>query len=203
MWNARICIWEAAGYLAGLTAIKGQIYSSDTGRSGAMAEPVRDLVNQMVDYYLNQKGAYEVYYYTTGVYEKTKDPQRAASEGLAYAYRQFLEKKGESSGEKQEAYSQEAGFFQMLEGRAPEEEFRRGARLLEENWRDFLAALALDKEGKGIVLRMQRYSPWGALAEAEERRRERDQKAEQIFLKQALVVTVIALLYFLWRFFLR
>ncbi|MCI8375803.1 MAG: hypothetical protein HFI29_10270 [Lachnospiraceae bacterium] len=194
---------EAAGYLAGLTAIKGQIYSSDTGRSGAMAEPVRDLVNQMVDYYLNQKGAYEVYYYTTGVYEKTKDPQRAASEGLAYAYRQFLEKKGESSGEKQEAYSQEAGFFQMLEGRAPEEEFRRGARLLEENWRDFLAALALDKEGKGIVLRMQRYSPWGALAEAEERRRERDQKAEQIFLKQALVVAVIALLYFLWRFFLR
>ena len=53
------------------------------------------------------------------------------------------------------------------------------------------------------MLRMQRYSPWGALAEAEERRRERDQKAEQIFLKQALVVTVIALLYFLWRFFLR
>ena len=191
---------EAVGYLSALTVIKGQIYSADVGQSGAMAEPMRSLVNQMVDHYLHQRGAYEVYYYTMNVYEKTKEPQKAAEEGLAYAYRMFLEKKADVSGQKQHAYSQEAGFLQMLEGRTQEEEFRKGARLLEENWRDFLSALG--QEGKGIVLRMQRYSPWAALAAAEEQRKARDQKAEQIFLKQALVVMAIVLLYLFWRFFL-
>ena len=190
---------EAAGYLAGLTAIKGQIYSSDTGRSGAMAEPVRDLVNQMVDYYLNQKGAYEAYYYTTGIYEKTRDPQKAAKEGLAYAYGLFLEKRGNIPYKEQVAYSNEAGFFQMLSGRTLEEDFRKGAGLLEEDWKDFLSALG--REGKNITLRMQRYSPWGAMMEAEERRKARDQKAERLFLKQALVVAAVVILYFIGRRF--
>ena len=108
---------EVVGYLAALTSIKGEIYLSGNGRSGDMDSPVKSLVNQMVDYYLNQKGAYEAYYHTTGIYEKTKDAQRAASEGLAYAYRLFLEKKGDAAYRNQRAYSEEAGFFQMLGGR--------------------------------------------------------------------------------------
>ncbi|MCI8863081.1 MAG: hypothetical protein HFI20_11455 [Lachnospiraceae bacterium] len=188
---------EVVGYLAALTSIKGEIYLSGNGRSGDMASPVKSLVNQMVDYYLNQKGAYEAYYHTTGIYEKTKDAQRAASEGLAYAYRLFLEKKGDAAYRNQRAYSEEAGFFQMLGGRTLEEDFRRGTRLLEENWRGFLAALG--QEGRGITLRAQRYSPWGAVMEAEERRKARDQKAEKVFVRQMLVVVVLVAGYLLWR----
>lgn len=188
---------EAAGYLAALTAIKGEVYLSDTGRSGAMDTPIKSLINQMVDYYLNQKGAYEAYYYTAGIYEKTRDPEKAVEEGLAYAYRLFLEKKENAAYKEQTAYSDEAGFFQMLSGRTLEEDFRKGARLLEENWKDFLSAL--DREGRSITLRMQRYSPWGAMMEAEERRKARDQKAERLFLKQALVVAVIVFLYIIGR----
>lgn len=188
---------EAAGYLAALTAIKGEVYLSNAAQSGAMDAPVKSLINQLVDYYLNQKGAYEAYYYTVGIYEKTKDPQKAVEEGLAYAYRLFLEKKGNAAYKEQTAYSDEAGFFQMLSGQTMEENFRKGARLLEENWKDFLAALG--REGRSITLRMQRYSPWGAMMEAEERRKARDQKAEQLFLKQALVVAVIVFLYMIGR----
>lgn len=191
---------EAIGYLAALTSIKGEIYLSGSGRSGEMASPVKSLVNQMVDYYLNQKGAYETYYHTTGIYEKTKDAQKAASEGLIFAYRLFIEKKGNAAYRNQGAYSEEAGFFQMLGGRTLEENFRRGAQLLEENWREFLSALG--QEGRGITLRMQqRYSPWGAMMEAEERRKARDQKTEQVFLRQALMVVVLVVIYLLWKVF--
>lgn len=190
---------EVVGYLAALTSIKGEIYLSGNGRSGDMASPVKSLVNQMVDYYLNQKGAYEAYYHTTGIYEKTKDAQRAASEGLAYAYRLFLEKKGDAAYRNQRAYSEEAGFFQMLGGRTLEEDFRRGTRLLEENWRGFLAALG--QEGRGITLRAQRYSPWGAVMEAEERRKARDQKAEKVFFRQMLVAAGIVAIYLVWKVF--
>ncbi|NBK92450.1 hypothetical protein D5278_10785 [bacterium 1XD21-13] len=189
---------EAAGYLAALTSIKGQIYLSGSGRSGDMASPVKSLVNQMVDYYLNQKGAYEAYYYTTGVYEKTKDSQKAASEGLAYAYRLFLEKKGDGDYKDEKAYSQEAGFFQMLGGRTMEEDFRRGARMLEENWREFLSAMGM--EGKGISLRAHSLSPWGALVQAEEQRKAREQRADQAFLRQMLIVVGIVVLFLIWRF---
>lgn len=190
---------EALGYLAALTSIKGEIYLFGSRQSGDMASPVKSLVNQMVDYYLNQKGAYEAYYYTTGIYEKTKDAKRAASEGLAYAYRLFLEKKGDAAYRNQRAYSEEAGFFQMLGGRTLEEDFRRGARLLEENWREFLSALG--QEGRGITLRAQRYSPWGAVMEAEEQRKARDQKAEKVFFRQMLVVVGAAALYLIWKIF--
>ena len=190
---------EAAGYLAAFTAIKGEVYLSNTGPWGAMDGPVKSLINQMVDYYLNQKGAYEAYYYTMGIYEKTKDPEKAVEEGLAYAYRLFLEKKGNTAYKEQTAYSDKAGFFQMLAGQTLEEDFRKGARLLEENWKDFLSALG--QEGRSITLRMQRYSPWGAMVEAEERRKARDQKAERLFLKQALVVAVVVLIYLIGKQF--
>ena len=190
---------EAAGYLAALTSIKGEIYLSGGRQSGEMALPVKNLVNQMVDYYLNQKGAYEAYYHTVGIYEKTKDPQKAAAEGLVFAYRLFLEKKGEASYRNQKAYSEEAGFFQMLGGRTLDEDLQRGVRLLEKNWRDFLSALG--QEGKGITLRMQRYSPWGAVMEAEERRKARDQKAEKVFFRQMLVAAGIVAIYLVWKVF--
>lgn len=190
---------EAAGYLAALTAVKGEIYLSGTGRSGETVSPVKSLVNQMVDYYLNQKGAYETYYHTIEIYEKTKDPQKAAAEGLAYAYRLFLEKKGDAAYKNQKAYSEDAGFFQMSGGSTPEENFRKGVRLLEENWREFLASAR--QEGGEITLRIQRYSPWGAMMEAEEQRKARDKKAEQVFLKQALAAVGIAAVYLLWKIF--
>ena len=79
-----------------------------------MSTPLRSAINQMIDYYLTQKGAYKVYGYTANIYEKTKSPQKAIEEGLEYAYRIFMEKKGDAVYQQQEAYSEKAGFFQML-----------------------------------------------------------------------------------------
>lgn len=190
---------EAVGYLAALTAIKGEIYISGAGRSEETVSPVKSLVNRMVDYYLNQKGAYETYYHTIEIYEKAKDPQKAAAEGLAYAYRLFLEKRGDAAYKNQKAYSEDSRFFQLLGGHTLEENFRKGVRLLEENWKEFLSSVG--QEGRGITLRMQRYNPWGAMMEAEEQRKARDRKAEQVFLKQAFAVAVVAAVYLIWKIF--
>ena len=87
----------------------------------------------------------------------------------------------------------------MLGGRTLDEDLQRGVRLLEKNWRDFLSALG--QEGKGITLRMQKYSPWGAVMEAEERRKARDQKAEKVFFRQMLVAAGIVAIYLVWKVF--
>ena len=84
---------EVVGYLAAITSIKGEMFAASSGRQNAMNVPIKSAVNQMVDYYLNRKGIYKVYDYTTNVYEKTGSSQRAMEEGLEYAYRLFQEKK--------------------------------------------------------------------------------------------------------------
>lgn len=154
---------EVRGLLSAVTSIKGQVYVSDFAKEHTLDGPLKNAVNRMVDYYLFQRGAREVYYHTSQIYEKTKDPVRAMAEGLEYAYRQFLEKKGSAAEGKQVAYGEQAGFFQMLLGnQTQEEDLRRGLKLLEENWKEFLEAMGARAQ-RGTSLSMHRYSPWGSL----------------------------------------
>lgn len=172
---------EAAGILAAATAIKGQVYVESMARDSALRTPVRNAVDKFVDYYLSRKGVYRVYSYTVDIYERTKSPQRALEEGLAYAYRIFAEKKGDGAYAGQDAYGERAGFFQaLLKGISAEAELKRGMQLLELNWADFLRAID-QEDNKKLALRLQNYSPWGTLLKEpkREKRRKEDPPEEK------------------------
>ena len=153
---------ELQGLLSAVTYMKGQVYASASNREAALVTPFKSAINQMVDAYLSKKGAFDVYYYTIGIYERTKNPQKAMEEGSAYAYKQFLARKGQGALGVQPAYSQQAGFFRMLKDQNMEADLKRGMRILEENWRDFLLTMG-EGRNKGVSQAMQRQSLWGSL----------------------------------------
>lgn len=190
---------EVVGYLAAVTSIKGEMYAASSGRQNAMNVPIKSAVNQMVDYYLNRKGIYKVYDYTTNVYEKTGSSQRAMEEGLEYAYRLFQEKKENTEAQKQAAYLEQAGFFQnLLKNQSIQSDLLRGMRLLEENWRDFLKSIG-ENEKKGISLKMQKHSPWGILLEPGEHRSIFRGRSPKLLLSEAIAVAVLIVVYLCYR----
>lgn len=192
---------EVRGLVAAITNMKGQVYAANTGRNNSMTTPLRNAINQMVDYYLSQKGIYKVYYYTTNVYDRTKNPQKAMEEGLEYAYRLFAEKRADEAYRGQAAYSDSAGFFQMLlRGQTMQEDLIKGMRLLENNWRDFLRSIG-ENDKRGIVLRMQKYSPWGMLAEPEEFQKTAKEKKDRTILIEAACVAVVVIVFICYRIF--
>lgn len=191
---------EMVGLLAAVTSIKSQVYAANFGRNHSVSTPLRSAINQMIDYYLTQKGAYKVYGYTANVYEKTKSPQKAIEEGIEYAYRIFMEKKGDAAYQKQDAYSEKAGFFQMLlKGQSMQADLIKGRKILEENWRDFLRAIG-ENEKKGIVLKAQRHSPWGMLMEAPGFEKGKNEKKEKkVILTELAGVAVLIVIYLCFR----
>lgn len=192
---------EVVGYLAAVTSIKGEMYADSSGKKSAMNVPVKSAVNQLVDYYLTRKGIYKVYDYTTNIYERTRNPQRALEEGLEYAYRLFQEKKDNPEVQKQAAYLEQAGFFQMiLKNQNMQSDLLRGMRLLEENWREFLKSIG-ENEKHGISLKMQKHSPWGILLEPGEQRHFFSGKSTKIILTEAIVVAVLLVIYLCYRLF--
>lgn len=193
---------EVLGLLAAMTSIKGQIYAANSGRNNIVNSSLRNALNQMIDYYLTQKGAYNVYGYTSNIYEKTKSPQKAIEEGIEYAYRIFMEKKGDAVYRQQAAYSEEAGFFQkLLKGQSAQAELLRGMRLLEGNWRDFLKSIG-ESEKKGITLKMQKHSPWGMLMEPMSLEKDKGEKKEKkIVLTEIACVAALIIIYLCFRMF--
>lgn len=194
---------ELTGLLAAITSIKGQVYLAGSGGNQAMRVSIKSAVNQMVDFYLAQKGVYKVYHHTTNVYEQTQNPQRAVQEGLEYAYKTFMEKKENAVYRQQEAYSDKAGFFQMLlKGQTMQADLIRGMKLLERNWREFLKAVGED-ERKGIALKMQKHSPWGFLMEPEAMKKGDKEKTdnEKVLITQAVCVAVLVAGYLCYRLF--
>lgn len=197
---------EAAGFLAGITAIKGQVYSEVSGRDHAMNAPVKSALNQFIDYYLTQKGMYKTYYYTTNAYERTGSVQKAVEEGLEYAYRQFLEKKNGGAYRGQNAYAEQSGFFRTFLGdMSMEEDLRRGLKLLEENWKAFLRSVG-EEERKDIFLTFQKHSRWGELLRADlrkdkEKEKQPGQKRERIMAAEAVCAAAVVIVYILCRLF--
>ena len=179
------------------------MYAASAGRDQSMSTPMRSAVNQMIDFYLSQKGVYKVYNYTTNVYEKTGDPQKAVQEGLEYAFKTFMEKKENTVYRQQEAYSDRAGFFQMLlKGQTMQADLIRGMKLLESNWREFLKAVG-ENEKKGIALKMQKHSPWGFLMEPEPLKKGNGDITDnkKALITQAVCVAVLVLGYLCYRLF--
>lgn len=192
---------EVTGLLAALTTIKGEVYAANAPKDSALNVPVKSAVDQMVDYYLAQKGIYKVYHYTTNIYDRTKSPQKAAEEGLQYAYRTFMEKKEDAAYRQQEAYSERAGFFQMLmKSQGMQADLIRGMKLLEGNWRDFLKSIG-ENDKKGITLTMQKHSPWGILMEPEELTKDGKKGKEKLILAEAACVAALVLVYLCYRLF--
>lgn len=192
---------EVTGLLAALTTIKGEVYAANSPKDSALNVPVKSAVDQMVDYYLAQKGIYKVYHYTTNIYDRTKSPQKAAEEGLQYAYRTFMEKKEDAAYRQQEAYSERAGFFQMLmKSQGMQADLIRGMKLLEGNWRDFLKSIG-ENDKKGITLTMQKHSPWGILMEPEELTKDGKKGKEKLILAEAACVAALVLVYLCYRLF--
>ncbi len=193
---------EVLGLLAAVTSIKGQIYAANSGRNNAVNSSLRNALNQMIDYYLTQKGAYKVYGYTSNVYYKTHTHNKAIEEGIEYAYRLFMEKKGDAVYRQQAAYSEEAGFFQkLLKGQSAQAELLRGMRLLEGNWRDFLKSIG-ESEKKGITLKMQKHSPWGMLMEPMSLDKDKGEKKEKkIALTGIACVAALIVIYLCFRLF--
>lgn len=192
---------EVVGLLAAVTAIKNEMYAQNSGRGSGMKAPLKSAVNQMIDYYLTQKGVYKVYNYTTHIYEKTGSPQKAVEEGLEYAYRTFMEKKNDTVYRQQAAYSEQAGFFQsLLGGQSLRTDLARGMRLLESNWREFLKT-AGESEKKGITLTMQKHSPWGILMEPEDMKKDEGKEKEKVFLTRMACVAALVAGYLCYRLF--
>ena len=190
---------EVVGYLAAVTSIKGEMFSAASGSQNAMNVPMKNALNQMVDYYLSRKGVYKVYDYTTNVYERTNSSQRALEEGLEYAYRLFQEKKENTEAQKQAAYLEQAGFFQnVLKNQNMQADLLRGMRLLEDNWKAFLKSIG-ENEKKGISLKMQKHSPWGILLEPGEHRSLFRGKSSKILLSEAIAVAVLIVVYLCYR----
>ena len=193
---------EVLGLLAAVTSIKGQIYAANSGGNNAVNSSLKNALNQMIDYYLTRKGAYRVYGYTTNVYEKTHSPQKAIEEGTEYAYRLFMEKKGDAAYRQQAAYSEEAGFFQkLLKGQSAQAELLRGMRILEGNWKDFLKSIG-ESEKKGITLKMQKHSPWGMLMEPMSLDKDKGEaKEKKVVLTEIACVAALIIIYLCFRMF--
>ena len=192
---------ELIGYLAAVTSIKGQMFAAASGKENAMNIPIKNALNQMVEYYLSQKGVYKVYDYTTNAYERTHNPQKALEEGLEYAYALFLEKKKDALYKQQAAYSEEAGFFEkLLKNQTLHADLLRGIKILEDNWRQYLRSIG-ESEKKGISLKMQKHSPWGALLEPGGRLRLEKGNPGKMLLTRAIAVVVLVLVYFCYRMF--
>ena len=187
---------EVTGLLAAVMSIKGRVFAG-AGKENAIALPIQNAIDKIIDQYLRQKDASRVYYYTISAYEKQKDPGQAMKEGQAYAYQQFKEKKENPAWQKSPHYSRQAGFFQsLLKGQSPEKELAFGFNILQKDWRSFLDTLA--KSGAfSYRSEPERYSPWGATAGFGKARTDDDGNIGKLLLVGTAVLIGLGVLY-LW-----
>lgn len=151
---------ELVGVLASATAIKGQEFSQRTQMSSAAKSTIRNAVDTMVDYYIQQhkrnlqqqaeirqdeRSIYKVYHQTLNEYQQTKDPFKAISQGILYALEQFQMKKADGGYFGVARYAELAGFFSSgAQSQALLEQNERLGRLaLERDWKVFSKYMAL------------------------------------------------------------
>lgn len=189
---------EVLGLLAAVTSMKGQIYAAETGEKSSINLPVQNAITKIIDQYIRQKAASKVYYYTTHIFEKTKNPQKAIESGLDYAYRQFKEKQADPSYQSQARYSGQAGFFVPVANQNGEREFPFGLRVLEDNWKEFLRSIGKAMDSS-FMLKLQNVSPWGSLMDPARHKAGRRVDIEKFLLVATIIFMIGAILYFvLW-----
>jgi hypothetical protein len=126
------------------------------------------------------------------LYQTTKDLRETANKGIRHAYQQFLKKK--ESLENRE----DSGTFFTKEKKDPKEDWKEGKRIVERDWKEFLAFMGREDSG-GIPLGVLELSPWGMLAETEKLSKEKGGGAGPVFLAGAVAVIFILVLF--WFFF--
>lgn len=188
---------EVTGLMAAVMSIKGRVFAAGAGKENAIAFPMQNAIDKIIDQYLRQKDASRVYYYTISAYEKQKDPGQAMKDGQAFAYRQFKEKQENPAWQKSPHYSRQAGFFQaLLKGQSPEKEQAFGFHVLQKDWQSFLNTLA--KSG-GFSYRSEpeRYSPWGAMASSGRSHTDSgDGNLGKLLLAAAVILIGLGIVYF-------
>lgn len=154
---------EVTGLLAAIMTIKGQVFAGVSGQDNSLVLSLQKAIGKMADHYLSQKGGADVYYYTLSTYMKMKNPRKAVQIGQDYAYQQFCEKQKNPVYQKLAAYSREAGFFRAFQNVSSEKDFAFGCNILQKDWELFLHS-AGTIEHSSCLSGVQRYSPWGILA---------------------------------------
>lgn len=110
-----------------------------------------------------QEEIYDVYRYAMKQYAGRGKINKAIRDGFYYALRYFLQK---SSGTERETAENRRGFFQEHPGKLfPEQELEQGSRILEEDWREYLAKMGYEEELLELVASL--YGPWAALIRPE------------------------------------
>lgn len=173
---------ELYGFLAAVVSIKSQIYMTATGIHKGLASDLREAVDRMIDFQLQEalrqseaeagsgpygkkpsfqpRSAYRIYYYIMNLYQTTKDPVEAVNKGLRHACQQYFKRK------EYEKKDFEPGSFFTKEKREPVSDWKEGKRFLERDWNDFLGLLGRGDQG-GVLYGVLVLSPWGIFAEPE------------------------------------
>ncbi len=154
---------EVTGLLAAIMSMKGQVYAGECKQADSLVLGLQKAIRKMVDHYLAQKGAANVYYHTLEVYQRGRNPQKAIMLGQDYAYQRFCKKQKEPAYQRSAPYSREAGFFRaVLKNISPEKEVALGVNVLQKDWENFLRSLGKGKKSSHTS-KAERYSPWGIL----------------------------------------
>lgn len=173
---------ELYGFLAAVVSIKSQLYMAATGIHKGLASDLREAVDRMIDFQLQEalrqseagfqggqagrrpsfqpRSAYRIYYYIMNLYQTTRDPAEAVNKGLRHAYQQYFKRK------EYEKKDIEPGSFFTKEKREPVADWKEGKRFLEQDWKDFLSFMEREDAGD-IPLGVLVLSPWGMFVEPE------------------------------------
>lgn len=173
---------ELYGFLAAVVSIKSQLYMTGTGIHKGLASDLREAVDRMIDFHLQEalrqseagfqvgqagrrpsfqpRSAYRIYYYIMNLYQTARDPIEAVNKGLRHAYQQYFKRK------EYEKKDLEPGSFFTKEKREPVADWKEGKRFLEQDWKDFLSFMERG-DAAGIPLGILVLSPWGMFVEPE------------------------------------
>ena len=197
------------GFLAAVMAIKSQTYGAYSGINKGLAGDLREAVDRMIDYYIQEafkksegimkrsgsrntpfqpRAAYKVYYYMMNLYQTTRDLRETANKGIRHAYQQFLKDKECLEGR------EDSGSFFTREKKDPREDWKEGKRMVEQDWKEFLSFMGREDLG-GIPLGTMELSPWGMLAEPEAASNRGGSTAGPVFLAGAGIVILILVLF--------
>lgn len=199
---------ELYGYLAALMSVKSQTYITGSGIHEGLASHLREAMDRMIDFYLQDafrrsdysrgnragsqrppfqpRAAYRIYYYMMNLYRTTGNLEETANKGLRQAYQQFLKKK---EGLKADS---DAGSFFTREKADTIEDWKKGKRFLENDWKEFLAILGRENPGM-IPPGVLALSPWGIFAEPE-RSSPEERRGGSLFLMGAAAMLLLVIL---------
>lgn len=181
---------ELLGFLMAVNMVKTQIYAEYAGVSKGMAMDVQNALERLFRFYLTKsintasvhgtgirdggkdgmrpdsKAIQRMYYRVMELIHQMKTPGKGIEKGLKYAWETFISKKESGQHKENRCYQQKAGFFSNdMEYRDGAAEVKHGARILDQDWKEFLTSIRQDHNH---MLQIMLYNcPWGMILEPE------------------------------------